>query len=92
MLRTQSGQIMFRFLKKEEAKAYVSSSPLVGPRRELELIPFVAGHSIGAMDSEEKLVLDYIKDAGNLGKEPLLSVPFPCQNRRSLRMGKSEEK
>ncbi|GAA5929226.1 uncharacterized protein JCM15063_004086 [Sporobolomyces koalae] len=43
MLRTQSGQIMFRFLKKEEAKA------------------------IGAMDSEEKLVLDYIKDAGNLG-------------------------
>ncbi|GAA5998294.1 hypothetical protein JCM5350_005219 [Sporobolomyces pararoseus] len=43
MLRTQSGLIMFRFLKKEEAKA------------------------IGAMDSEEKLVLDYIKDAGNLG-------------------------
>ncbi|GAA5897968.1 uncharacterized protein JCM6883_000878 [Sporobolomyces salmoneus] len=43
MLRTQSGQIMFRFLKKEEAKA------------------------IGAMDSEEKLVLDYIKEAGSLG-------------------------
>ncbi|CEQ41282.1 SPOSA6832_02985 [Sporobolomyces salmonicolor] len=43
MLRTASGTILFRFLKKEEAKA------------------------MGSMDSEEKLVLDHIKDAGNLG-------------------------
>ncbi|GAA5918390.1 hypothetical protein JCM6882_002792, partial [Rhodosporidiobolus microsporus] len=43
MLRTNSGQILFRFLAKEEAKA------------------------MGTMDSEEKLVLDRIKDAGNLG-------------------------
>ncbi|GAA5825302.1 hypothetical protein JCM10212_002170, partial [Sporobolomyces blumeae] len=43
MLRTQSGTILFRFLKKEEAKA------------------------IGAMDSEEKLVLDHITEAANMG-------------------------
>ncbi|GAA6025745.1 hypothetical protein JCM8202_005259 [Rhodotorula sphaerocarpa] len=43
MLRTASGQTMFRFLGKEEAKA------------------------MSSMDSEEKLVLNHIRDAGNMG-------------------------
>ncbi|BGP08606.1 putative DNA-directed RNA polymerase III subunit rpc6 [Rhodotorula toruloides] len=43
MLRTPSGQILFRFMGKEEAKA------------------------MSSMDSEEKLVLDHIKEAGNMG-------------------------
>ncbi|GAA5874476.1 hypothetical protein JCM3774_005730 [Rhodotorula dairenensis] len=43
MLRTSSGQTMFRFLGKEEAKA------------------------MSSMDAEEKLVLNHIRDAGNMG-------------------------
>ncbi|GAA6032281.1 hypothetical protein JCM8097_008097 [Rhodosporidiobolus ruineniae] len=43
MLRTPSGTYIFRFLKKEEAKA------------------------MGSMDTEERLVLERIKEAGNLG-------------------------
>ncbi|GAA5987621.1 hypothetical protein JCM10908_007140 [Rhodotorula pacifica] len=43
MLRTPSGQTMFRFLGKEEAKA------------------------MSSMDAEEKLVLNHIRDAGNMG-------------------------
>ncbi|BGP48719.1 34-kDa subunit of RNA polymerase III (C) [Rhodotorula kratochvilovae] len=43
MLKTDTGQILFRFLGKEEAKA------------------------MGSMDADEKLVLDQIKEAGDLG-------------------------
>ncbi|SCV69758.1 BQ2448_1152 [Microbotryum intermedium] len=43
LLRTSTGQVEFRFIAKEEAKA------------------------MGAMDSDEKLVLDHIKDANNNG-------------------------
>lgn len=34
MLRTQSGLVMFRFLKKDEAKALVSLSLIIATRNE----------------------------------------------------------
>lgn len=65
MLRTPSGQILFRFMGKEEAKACVHG---------LSVLYWVlladarcSRHRMSSMDSEEKLVLDHIKEAGNMG-------------------------
>lgn len=65
MLRTPSGQILFRFMGKEEAKACVQT--LSERYRAHQADPRCPPRRMSSMDSEEKLVLDHIKEAGNMG-------------------------
>lgn len=66
MLRTSSGQTMFRFLGKEEAKAYVNRIADVSVESARSLIAR-RPRRMSSMDAEEKLVLNHIRDAGNMG-------------------------